>query len=592
MSMKKNIVERIECIRRQLAAPLQAFIISSSDSHMGEYVASHWEGRKWFSGFTGSAGTLLVTAKSAALWTDSRYFLQAADQLSGTGISLQKEMLPETPSIPEYIGNELKENEEVGIDGTTFSVTQVRELEEMLAPYHLKLSCQDQLLDKAWENRPEIPTNPIKLYPIEYSGKSTSDKIAEIRQALGKDTSLLVSALDEVAWTLNLRGNDIECNPVFISYLVITPSEIHFFIDPRKITPEVSEYLDNQHIIRHDYTEIRSFLEGLKGGNIVVSPSKTAYSVYRSVSGDCHILEKDSPIALMKAIRNETEIEGIHQAMIQDGVALVRFLIWLEKHVPGGGVTELSASRYLQSLRAAHPLYVGDSFETISGYKEHAAIVHYSVTEETDIPLRPEGFLLVDSGAQYLNGTTDITRTIALGPLNEEEMTDYTLVLKGHIDLAMARFPFGTRGAQLDILARLPLWEQGMNFLHGTGHGVGHCLNVHEGPQSIRMNENPVIIYPGMLTSDEPGIYKTDKHGIRTENLILAQTFKEGMFGSYLEFETVTLCPISTQGIRKELLTAKEIEWLNEYHQKVYRLLAPELNADEQVWLKEATKAI
>ena len=590
--MKKNIVERIECIRKQFTAPLQAFIISSSDSHMSEYVASHWEGRKWFSGFTGSAGTLLITAQSAALWTDSRYFLQAADQLSGTGISLQKEMLPETPSIPEYLGNELAEGQEVGIDGTTFSVTQVRELESMLAPYHLKLSCHDQLMDRAWENRPEIPTNPITCYPIEYSGKSTSCKIAEIRQALGKDTSLLVSALDEIAWTLNLRGNDIECNPLFISYLIISPDAVHFFIDPRKITPEVSQYLDSQNITQHNYTEIRSYLEQLQGGNMVVSPSKTAYSVYRSIAPACHILEKDSPIALMKAIRNETEIAGIHQAMIQDGVALVRFLIWLEKNVPNGNVTELSASRYLQALRASHPLYVGESFETISGYKEHAAIVHYCVTEETDIPLKPAGFLLVDSGAQYLNGTTDITRTIALGPLNEEEKTDYTLVLKGHIDLAMARFPFGTRGAQLDILARLPLWEQGMNFLHGTGHGVGHCLNVHEGPQSIRMNENPVMIYPGMLTSDEPGLYKTGKHGIRTENLILAKHYTEGMFGDYLEFETVTLCPISTPGIRKELLTEKEITWLNEYHEKVYRLLAPELNEAEQAWLKEATKAI
>ena len=590
--MKKNIVERIDRIRDLLTKPLQAFIISSSDAHMSEYVASHWEGRKWFSGFTGSAGTLLVTAKSAAVWTDSRYFLQAADQLEGTGISLQKEMLPETPSIPEYLGNELNRGEEVGIDGTTFSVTQVREMERMLAPYQLSLSCHDDLIDQAWIGRPEIPTNKVKLYPIEYSGRSTADKIADIRKAIGKDTSILVSALDEIAWTLNLRGDDIECNPLFIGYLVIHPDSVHFFINPKKITPEVGTYLKGQHIECHDYTDIRPYLQQIGKGNMLVSPDKTAYSVYRSVSPQCNILEQDSPISLMKAIRNETEIEGIHEAMLQDGVALVKFLMWLEQNVPGGKVSELSASRYLQSLRASHPLYIGESFETISGYKEHAAIVHYTVNEETDIPLRPEGLLLVDSGAQYLNGTTDITRTIVLGPLNDEEKTDYTLVLKGNIDLAMAQFPFGTRGAQLDILARLPLWEQGMNFLHGTGHGVGHCLNVHEGPQSIRMNENPVIFHPGMLTSDEPGVYKTGKHGIRIENLLLCKPYKEGMFGTYLEFETVTLCPISKAGIRKELLTPKEIEWFNAYHEKVYRLLAPLLSDNEQSWLRTATEAI
>lgn len=590
--METTIIGRLKTLREAcIRHHVNAFVISSSDSHMSEYVAPHWETRKWLSGFTGSAGTLAITLNQAALWTDSRYFIQAAKQLDGTNIQLQKEQLTGTPSIPEYLAACLSPNDTVALDGSTFSISQIRQLKEQLSKYHLHLTTCNQLLDEIWTNRPCLPEYPIRLYPIEYSGKHTEEKIAEIRHIIGNQT-LLITSLDEIAWILNLRGNDISCNPLFISYLVITPSEVHFFTDKRKITADVNEYLKQKKIIRHEYLEIYDFLSQLHNQEISLSPDRTCFSIYQAIPTDNRIHETESPVQLLKAIRNNTEIKGLHQAMIQDGIALVRFLIWLEQEVQTKQVTEISAAEQLQKLRSLCPLYQGDSFDTIAGYKEHAAIVHYCATSETSYTLQPKGLLLLDSGAQYLNGTTDITRTIALGELTEEERTDYTLVLKGHIRLAKACFPYGTRGAQLDILARLPLWKQGMNYLHGTGHGVGHYLNVHEGPQSIRMNENPVILLPGMLTSNEPGVYKSGKHGIRIENLILTVPCQEGMYGNYLQFETVTLCPICTKAIRTELLENQEIEWLNQYHSKVYTQLAPYLNDSEREWLRKSTEPI
>lgn len=404
--------------------------------------------------------------------------------------------------------------------------------------------------------------------------------------------SLLLSALDEIAWLLNIRGSDVHCNPVVVSYLLIERYEIHCFIQPQKVTAELASYFKANGISIHGYKEIEDYLSNTHAESILVNPVKTNYAIYSAICPTCRIINGTSPIALLKAVRNEQEISGIHAAMQRDGIALVRFLKWLEEAVPAGRETEISVDRKLHEFRAAQPLYMGESFDTIAGYKEHGAIVHYEATPETDVALKPEGFLLLDSGAQYLDGTTDITRTIALGNLTEEEKLDYTLILKGHIALAMAVFPEGTRGAQLDVLARMPIWQQHMNYLHGTGHGVGHFLNVHEGPQSIRMNENPIPLQPGMITSNEPGVYKAGSHGIRTENLVLTVPAGEGMFGNYLKFETITLCPICRKGIIKELLTAEEIKWLNKYHQTVYEKLAPDLNNDEREWLKEACKAI
>ena len=592
--MKQSISERIHALRMWFKPNIQAFIIPSTDPHLSEYVAPHWKSREWISGFTGSAGTVVITEKKAGLWTDSRYFLQAAEQLQGSGIDLYKEMLPETPSITKFLSDELQPGESVGIDGKMFSVEQVESMQAELSAKNIQIVFCPDPMDELWENRPPMPESPAFVYDIKYAGKSCSEKIAAIRTELKKKSaeSVMLSALDEIAWTLNLRGNDVHCNPVVVSYLLITEKKAVLFIAPEKVTEEVRNYLEKQQIEIQNYSNTEIYLSDLNSSSILMNPAKTNYSVFSSVNPQCRIIRGEAPVALLKAIRNEQEIKGIHAAMQRDGVALVKFLRWLESAVPSGTETELSIDRKLHAFRATQDLYAGESFDTIAGYKEHGAIVHYSATEESNATLHPKGFLLLDSGAQYLDGTTDITRTIALGELTTEEKTDYTLVLKGHIALAMAVFPSGTRGAQLDVLARMPLWSHKMNFLHGTGHGVGHFLSVHEGPQSIRMNENPIVLQPGMITSNEPGVYKGGSHGIRTENLTLVCSAGEGLFGEYLKFETITLCPICKKGIIKELLTADEVDWLNNYHQQVYEKLSPKLNEEEKAWLKEATAAI
>ena len=593
--MRQSIKERMHALRMTFPPNyIKAFIIPSTDPHLSEYVAPHWMSREWISGFTGSAGTVVVLMNEAGLWTDSRYFLQAAKELEGSGITLYKEMLPETPSITKYLSQKLKPGESVSIDGKMFSVQQVEQMKEELAAYSLQVDLFGDPLKRIWRDRPSIPNSPAFVYDIEYAGKSCEEKVTAIRDELTKKGAyaLFLSALDEIAWTLNLRGNDVHCNPVVVSYLLITQDDVIYFISPEKVTKEVNEYLKEQHVKLKNYDEVETYLNTFTGRNILIDPKKTNFAIYSAINPKCNIIRGESPVALLKAIRNEQEIAGIHAAMQRDGVALVKFLKWLEEAVPSGKETELSVDRKLHEFRAAQPLYMGESFDTIAGYKEHGAIVHYSATPESDVPLQPKGFLLLDSGAQYLDGTTDITRTIALGELTEEEKTDYTLILKGHIALAMAKFPVGTRGAQLDVLARMPIWKYGMYFLHGTGHGVGHFLSVHEGPQSIRMNENPVVLQPGMVTSNEPGVYKAGSHGIRTENLTLVCKDKEGMFGDYLKFETITLCPICKKGIVKEMLTNEEIEWLNNYHQIVYEKLSPNLNEEEKVWLQEATASI
>lgn len=593
--MSQTINSRIQALRALFSREgIQAFIIPSTDPHLSEYVAPHWKSREWISGFTGSAGTIVVTTGKAGLWTDSRYFLQAAQQLEGTEIELYKEMLPETPSISTFLCTQLSPGDAVGIDGKMFSAEEVERMQAELQKCRIEIKNIPDPMRELWADRPPMPEAPAFIHETKYSGKSSVEKISIIREELKKCNAraLFISALDEIAWTLNLRGNDVHCNPVIVSYLLIEEQDIHYFIQPQKITLEVAEYLKSTGISLHPYEEVETYLKQIRVESLLINPAKTNYAVYSAVNPDCKIIHGVSPVTLLKAIRNEQEIAGIHAAMQRDGVALVKFLKWLEEAVPAGKETEISVDKKLHGFRAEQDLYMGESFDTIAGYKEHGAIVHYEATPETDVPLKPEGFLLLDSGAQYLDGTTDITRTIALGELTEEEKTDYTLILKGHIALAMAKFPAGTRGAQLDVLARMPIWQRGMNFLHGTGHGVGHFLNVHEGPQSIRMNENPVTLQLGMLTSNEPGVYKAGSHGVRTENLVLVVPAGEGMFGNYLQFETVTLCPICKKGIIKELLTNEEIEWLNGYHQTVYEKLSPSLNKEEQAWLKEATSSL
>ena len=593
--MKQSIKERIHALRMTFRPNnIKVFIIPSTDPHLSEYVAPYWMSREWISGFTGSAGTAVILMDKAGLWTDSRYFLQAEKELEGSGITLYKEMLPETPSITKFLCQNLKPGESVSIDGKMFSVQQVEQMKEDLAPYQLQVNLFGDPLKNIWKDRPSMPDAPAFIYDVKYAGKSCGEKVAAIRTELKKKGvfALFLSSLDEIAWTLNLRGSDVHCNPVIVSYLLVTQDEVVYFISPEKITQEVNKYLQEQQVSLRKYDEAESFLNSFTGENILIDPKKTNYAIYSAINPACKVVRGESPVTLLKAIRNEQEIAGIHHAMQRDGVALVKFLKWLEASVLSGKETELSVDRKLHEFRAAQPLYMGESFDTIAGYKEHGAIVHYSATEESDVTLQSKGFLLLDSGAQYLDGTTDITRTIALGELTEEEKTDYTLILKGHIALAMAKFPAGTRGAQLDVLARMPIWSHGMNFLHGTGHGVGHFLSVHEGPQSIRMNENPIVLQPGMVTSNEPGVYKASSHGIRTENLTLVCKDKEGMFGEYFKFETITLCPICKKGIIKEMLTAEEVKWFNDYHQTVYKKLSPSLNEEEKKWLLEATKAI
>ena len=593
--MNDIIPKRIQSLRTWMEqVGIDAFIIPSTDPHLSEYVAPHWQSREWISGFTGSAGTVVITQEEAGLWTDSRYFLQAARQLKGTGIDLYKEMLPETPSIPTFLSARLKRGQTVGIDGRVFATDAARSLLQELSPRGISLISTGDPMEQIWTDRPEMPLGTAFIHETKYAGRSCAEKLTTIRAEMRKAgaDNLLLSALDEIAWTLNLRGNDVHCNPVIVSYLLIGQEDAHYFINSRKVTPEVAAHLYEAGVSLHTYQEIDSYLTQLPPGSLLLEPGKTNYAVRSALPAHCHVIETASPVALLKAVRNEQEITGLRQAMRRDGVALVKFLKWLEEAVPQGKETEISVDKKLHELRAAQPLYMGESFDTIAGYGAHAAIVHYEATPETDIPLQPRGFLLLDSGAQYLDGTTDITRTIALGPLTEEEKTDYTLILKGHINLAMAVFPEGTRGAQLDVLARMPLWLHRMNFLHGTGHGVGHFLNVHEGPQSIRMNENPVSLRAGMLTSNEPGVYKAGSHGVRTENLVLTVPAGEGLFGRYLKFETVTLCPICTRGIIRDMLTDAEIDWLNQYHRTVYEQLAPSLDEDERLWLEKACENI
>ncbi len=595
IKMNQSISIRIQTLQEWLKREkLEAIIIPTADPHISEYLAPHWKVREWISGFTGSAGTIIVTLREAGLWTDSRYFLQATQQLTGSGITLYKEGLLGTPTITEFLSSKLNSGDRVGIDGKLFSINQVNGIKDGLSHRNIKLEIISDPMDKLWENRPLIPETEIFIYPLKYAGKSSQGKITLVREQLKQvgSNGIIISALDEIAWILNIRGEDIHCNPVAICYLVITLEHTHLFINPVKVSTELKKYLKSIEVEQHEYSEIEDFLRQISIKSISVDPAKTNYSIASSINSLSQIQLTSSPVGLLKAIRNEQEIQGIHTAMLRDGIALVKFLKWLEEEFPQGNVSEMTVDKKLHSFRSQQDLFIGDSFDTIAGYKEHAAIVHYEATPETDSLLKKSGFLLLDSGAQYLDGTTDITRTIALGELTEEEKMDYTLILKGHIALAMAVFPTGTRGAQLDVLARMPIWQKKMNYLHGTGHGVGHFLNVHEGPQSIRMNENPIPLQIGMVTSNEPGLYKAGKHGIRTENLTLVVSAGEGMFGEYLKFETLTLCPICKKGIIKELLTNEEVEWFNNYHQKVYDKLAPKLEKEEQEWLRNRTSKL
>ncbi len=574
---------------------LAAFIFPSTDPHQGEYVPDHWKGREFISGFNGSAGTAVVTMNAAALWTDSRYFLAAEEQLAGTGYELMKLKIEGTPTIAEWLGQQLKEEKspEVGIDGMVNSASDVKALiSDLRQEGGITVRTNLDPLAQIWQQRPPIPTDPVELYSLEYAGESTREKLARIRKTLRERHAdgMLMSALDDIAWTLNLRGTDVHCNPVFVSYLLISSQDATLYINKEKLTPEVADYLKTKGIKTDDYEKVGEGLKNYFEYNILLDPNEVNYTLYKMVSRE--VVEEESPVKRMKTVKNTTEIKGFHRAMLKDGIALVKFLAWLKPAVEAGGQTEISIDRKLTELRAEQPLFRGISFDTIAGYQAHGAIVHYEATPETDIPIKPEGFLLLDSGAQYLDGTTDVTRTIALGPITEEQKKIYTLVLKGHIQIELCKFPSGASGTQIDILAREAMWREGLNYLHGTGHGVGTYLNVHEGPHQFRMEWKPAPLVAGMTITDEPGIYLAGKFGVRIENTLLIKPYMKTEFGQFLQFESLTLCPIDTTPIVVDMLSAEERQWLNDYHQMVCDRLLPHLTPTEQRWLRDATKPI
>ena len=592
--MQMNINQRLEALREVMKREhLAAFIFPSTDPHQGEYVPDHWKGREFISGFNGSAGTAVVTMTSAALWTDSRYFIAAEEQLKGTEYQLMKLKVEGTPTIAEWIGRECGAGAEVAVDGMVNSANSVKELiADLRCQGGITLRTNLDPLKTIWPERPAIPENPVERYPLEYAGECCRDKITRIRKALREQHAdgMLMSALDDIAWTLNLRGTDVHCNPVFVSYLLISTKDVTLFINKVKLTSEVEAYLKAEGVGVAPYEDVKKGLKDYFEYNILLDPDEVNYTLYKQVTRE--IIEAESPVKRMKTVKNEQEIAGFRSAMLKDGIAMVKFLKWLKPAVEAGGQTELSVSEKLASLRAEQPLFRDISFDTIAGYETHGAIVHYEATPETDIPLKPEGFLLLDSGAQYLDGTTDITRTIALGPLTEEQKRVYTLVLKGHIQIELCKFPSGASGTQLDVLARQALWREGLNYLHGTGHGVGSYLNVHEGPHQIRMEWKPAPLVAGMTVTDEPGIYLEGKFGVRIENTLLVTPYKETEFGRFLQFESLTLCPIDTAPIIVDMLAPEEIAWLNQYHAIVREQLAPYLDADESEWLRANTQEL
>ena len=594
--MKTNdYTSRIAALRQRMSqAGIDAFIIPSADPHQSEYPADRWKSRAWISGFTGSAGTAVITATDGGVWTDSRYFLQAAEELKASGLQLFKEGLPETPSLQAWLAATLPAGATVAIDGTTCSHGEGEHMEAYFKSKGLGFKTDFAPFDEIWQGRPGVPSGEAFVYPTTYSGKSLDEKWADVQQAIIAQggNAILVCALDELAWLLNIRGNDVAYNPVAVGFAYFSATQRILFMDKVKISDEMAAYLRENDIELRPYDSIYAFAQEIPSGDkVVVDPGKTNYQLTHLLPLQQQI-RCASPITWLKSLKNETEMKGRREAMVRDGAAMVQFLYWLDTHIGKEPITELDIDEKLREFRSRQPLYKGESFATIAGYREHGAIVHYRATPESSSCLKPEGFVLVDSGAQYLDGTTDITRTIALGNLSPRQKRDFTLVMKGHIALATCHFPQGTRGSQLDALARHFLWDDHLNYLHGTGHGVGHFLNVHEGPQNIRLEENPTPLMPGMITSNEPGLYRTGEYGIRCENLILTVPDYQNEFGMFYRFETLTLFPFDTEALDLSIMTEKEIEWLNNYHEMVYDRLSPMLNEEEQQWLHRKTTSI
>lgn len=594
--MSKDTVKNLEAMRDAMRrVKVSAVIIPGTDPHQSEYVNPHWKVRDWITGFTGSNGTAVVTLNSAGLWTDSRYFLQAADQLQDSGFDLHKEDIPGEATITEWLAEEMNDDEILAVDGRLFSLNKANQLEEFCGANGLRFATDFAPADTIWENRPARPMSKAFVHDIKYAGESAESKIERVLEELEKmgADAIFMPALDEIAWTLNIRGADVECNPLVVSYLYLSQDDKVLFVDAEKIDAEVAAYLDGIGVSVVAYDEVQDYLKKKvkPSTTVLLDPNQVSDTLGRAL--ECYKVYAKSPVAPLKAIKNEVQIAGTRNAMERDGAALVRLWKWIEENAGTGKITEVDVANKAIECRSVSELYRGESFGMIAGYKEHGAIVHYSAKPETASALKAEGLLLVDTGAQYLDGTTDITRTMSLGNPTESERHDYTLVLKGHLALGRAKFPVGTRGSQLDALARIYQWNEMMTYLHGTGHGVGHFLGVHEGPQNIRLNENPTTLKPGMITSNEPGLYKAGQYGIRTENLVLTVPAGHSEeFGDFLKFETLTLFPYDTNLIDLSMLSREEIEQVNAYHDEVRNRLTPYLNEEEQAWLNKRTAKI
>lgn len=593
--MKEEIIKRLDAFRAEMRkAGIAAVVIPQTDAHLGEYIASHWQVRRWLSGFTGSAGSLVVTLSEELLWTDSRYFIQAALQLDGTGIKLMKEGIPGTPTITQWLVTNLVKGQTVGIDGFLFSATEADAMGAVLAKHDLKLDTHFAPIDKIWTDRPGLPADPVFLHDVKYAGRDAADKMKQVlTQTLEQGaTSIIITDLTDVAWTLNIRSSDVSCTPVATSFLYLAETGGVLFINPAKIDDEVKAYLAANNVEVAPYESVVGYLENLPAtATVLVEPSRVAARLRdalgaRAVSGA-------SPVALLKAVKNSVQIQGIRRAMESDGAALVGAFMEIERrNATGESLTELDVADILTEYRSKQPEYFEPSFDTIAGYGPHGAIVHYSATEESSVRIEPHGLLLIDSGAQYKYGTTDITRTICMGTPTPDERHDFTLVMKGHIALAQAIYPEGTRGGQLDALARQFLWKEGLSYLHGTGHGVGHFLSVHEGPQSIRLNDVPYALQPGMMTSNEPGLYREGVHGIRCENLVLTVPAFTTEMGNFFRFETMTLFPFDLNLFDTAIMTDAEIDWVNGYHREVRSRLIPLLTPEQAAWLEKKTQPL
>ncbi len=592
----KKIVERLSVLRKAMQEKrISAFIIPGTDPHASEYFADHWKEREWITGFNGSAGTAVVTTEKAGLWTDSRYFLQGAEQLEGTTIDLMKQGLPETLEIMPWLATQLKSGEKVGVNPQMFSHNAYVSMKAQLEVSGLEL-VQIDLIKEVWtEDRPTLPSNKFFIFDEKYAGRSAKEKIELVREKMQKSYAqvFVTSALDDIAWLFNVRGNDVAFNPVAITYAMVEENSATLFVEAEKCTDEAIAYLNKNGVQVAPYLSIYDKLKQISTEKaVLLDGNKLNQSLFEAIPTACPKRIEMSPAFYLKSLKNETEIKGAKWALVKDGVALTKFFKWFEDALGKEKLTELSVTEKLHNFRKEQENFKGDSFGTICGYAGHGAIVHYSATPESDVEIKPEGILLLDSGGQYLDGTTDITRTVALSTPTEKQKTDYTLVLKGHINIATAKYPENTRGSQLDILARKAMWDRSINYGHGTGHGVGHFLNVHEGPQNIRMDENPTTLKEGMITSNEPGIYRANEYGIRIENLVLTVPKEKTEFGQFYGFETLTICYIDTTLIDKSLLTEEEINWFNNYHKQVVKELTPYLTEEESEWLKEKCKAI